>query len=63
MFFIHDKLTSTVRPWEIKKWPDTTMVRTRGPDSSFDSNTFKKTDKGKSGPASTESTIPISSVK
>ena len=42
MFFIHEKLTSTVRPWEIKKWPDTTMVRIRWPDSSFDSKTFKK---------------------
>lgn len=33
-------VTSTSFPLEMKKWPEITILRTRKPDSSFDSKTF-----------------------
>lgn len=45
MHIICIKPTNSVCPWEMKKCPDITMVRTRCPDSSLESKTLKKKEK------------------
>lgn len=42
MHIICIKPTNSVCPWEMKKCPDITMVRTRCPDSSLESKTLEK---------------------